>query len=68
MTILVEPRVNPCILYMLIGVAVIKNDIIEYANAAVTIACRIMGFANNSKYDRCTLFLLFSILGFLSVL
>ena len=28
-TILVEPKVNPCILYILIGVAVIKKDIIE---------------------------------------
>jgi hypothetical protein len=37
-TILVEPNVNPCILYILIGVAVIMNDIIEYAKAAVTIA------------------------------
>ena len=41
---LVEPNVNTCILYILIGVAVIMNDIIEYANAAVTIAWRITGF------------------------
>ena len=48
---LVEPNVNPCILYILIGVAVIMNDIIEYANAAVTIAWRITGFFKSSKYD-----------------
>ena len=53
---------------MLIGVAVIMNDIIEYANAAVTIACRIIGFFNNSKYD-LLLPLMFSLgFGFSSVL